>query len=758
MNKLNKNTKKMLRELFLKNEVISSVLIALFLLTALYSIFIGPRLNQWGMHEGDIALKNVYAPYDFSYVFGTDDKKTAQEKRVVVEKVPYYLIRDIELESAVKEDIVSAFDRLSSLKEEQDIPSGQKTDIMRSMLTEVPERSIKYLVGYEDIPLVKQKTLSIIENIYSKGYVNDELAAFLRSGENGNEVVIYDRATGIELRENADDLISTEGLQDKVAQMLNGESIDSRRIRSSVEEIVTGQIKPNLQFDEERTREEKQKAAEKVSPVPASWQVEKNELIIEKGKRVSSRHIAQISQLKSIFRPGTKPTFFLGIFLLFILMGLVGAIYVYFTEKRNFLKDTKSTAIVLLNMIGLIIMADFIVRSPPPSYFIPMAAMGMILVLTVSFNVAFLSVMLLTILLALLIGGGIEVFLVLLIGSITGIYAVREARRRNSILLAGLLVGVAKFLAIVCIGLINSMEMDYYIKDGIWGIASGIFSGFLVMGLLPVFEHFFKVTTNISLLELSDLNHPLLKKLALEAPGTYHHSIMVGNLAESACDAIGANSLLARVGSYYHDIGKIIKAEYFTENELGGGSRHDNLSPSMSALIISKHVKEGTDIARKYKLNDKIRDFIVQHHGDSLISYFYQRALEKADDTAGLKEENFRYPGPRPQTKESAIIMLADSVEASSRSMDEPTPSSIRNLVKKILNNKFIDGQLDECDLTLKDMHKIAESFVRVLTGVFHTRPDYPEQNGSNGKKEQKKGDNGDLLQEPEQQETDRPE
>jgi hypothetical protein len=758
MNKLNKNTKKMLRELFLKNEVISSVLIALFLLTALYSIFIGPRLNQWGMHEGDIALKNVYAPYDFSYVFGTDDKKTAQEKRVVVEKVPYYLIRDIELESAVKEDIVSAFDRLSSLKEEQDIPSGQKTDIMRSMLTEVPERSIKYLVGYEDIPLVKQKTLSIIENIYSKGYVNDELAAFLRSGENGNEVVIYDRATGIELRENADDLISTEGLEDKVAQMLNGESIDSRRIRSSVEEIVTGQIKPNLQFDEERTREEKQKAAEKVSPVPASWQVEKNELIIEKGKRVSSRHIAQISQLKSIFRPGTKPTFFLGIFLLFILMGLVGAIYVYFTEKRNFLKDTKSTAIVLLNMIGLIIMADFIVRSPPPSYFIPMAAMGMILVLTVSFNVAFLSVMLLTILLALLIGGGIEVFLVLLIGSITGIYAVREARRRNSILLAGLLVGVAKFLAIVCIGLINSMEMDYYIKDGIWGIASGIFSGFLVMGLLPVFEHFFKVTTNISLLELSDLNHPLLKKLALEAPGTYHHSIMVGNLAESACDAIGANSLLARVGSYYHDIGKIIKAEYFTENELGGGSRHDNLSPSMSALIISKHVKEGTDIARKYKLNDKIRDFIVQHHGDSLISYFYQRALEKADDTAGLKEENFRYPGPRPQTKESAIIMLADSVEASSRSMDEPTPSSIRNLVKKILNNKFIDGQLDECDLTLKDMHKIAESFVRVLTGVFHTRPDYPEQNGSNGKKEQKKGDNGDLLQEPEQQETDRPE
>ena len=354
--------------------------------------------------------------------------------------------------------------------------------------------------------------------------------------------------------------------------------------------------------------------------------------------------------------------------------------------------------------------------------------MGMLITILIGFDIAFLGAILMSVLISVLVGGKIEVTLVLMVGSVVGMYAVKDVRRRGKILLAGVFVGLAKVLGIVSIGLINGMEMDFFIKDGIWCLASGLLSGFIVMGLLPVFEHLFKISTNINLLELTDLNHPLLKKLAMEAPGTYHHSIMVGNLAETACDAIGANSLRARVGAYYHDIGKIPKAEYFSENEMGAGSRHSNLTPSMSALIIGKHVKEGIDIAKKYKLNKTICDFIAQHHGDSLIAYFYQKALEKSENGMVLNEDNFRYPGPRPQTKESAIVLLADSVEASSRAMDDPTPSSIRNLVKKIINNKFIDGQLDGCDLTLKDMHKIADSFVRILMGVFHTRLNYPEE------------------------------
>ena len=527
-------------------------------------------------------------------------------------------------------------------------------------------------------------------------------------------------------------------LEEKLEEYVAREFPTKRKIHQAVIVLLKMNIRPDLTPSEDKTEADRKIAAKAVKPVYKKWEVKKNELIIEKGKRVNARNIAQLSQSRRFFRPGTTPTFFLGVISLFLLLGLIAVIYMSFVyKKRNFLQDTKDIAIILLNMFFMIVVADGVMRSPQPSYFIPMASMAMILMLLVGFNMAFLGVVLMSMFVSLFMGGGSEITFVLLTGSIAGIFAVKGARRRASILWAGLLAGIAKFLAIVCIGLINGMELDFYVHDGLWGIASGLFSGFIVMGLLPIFEYLFKVPTNISLLELSDLNHPLLKKLAMEAPGTYHHGIMVGNLAEAASDAVGADSLRARVGAYYHDIGKIPKAEYFSENEMGSGSRHAKLSPSMSALIISKHVTNGVEIAKKYKLNTAIIDFITQHHGDSLIAYFYQKAIEKNEGEDGLKEEDFRYPGPRPQTKESAIVLLADAVEASSRTLDDPTPSSIRTLVRKIINNKFIDGQLDECDLTLKDMHMIADSFVRVLMGVFHTRLDYPDQ------KEEKERDNG---------------
>jgi cyclic-di-AMP phosphodiesterase PgpH len=376
----------------------------------------------------------------------------------------------------------------------------------------------------------------------------------------------------------------------------------------------------------------------------------------------------------------------------------------------------------------------------------------MMILLLIGFNAAFVSTVLMGLFVSVLTGGKIEVALVLIMGSMVGMYAVKGARRRSNILFAGLMAGLAKLLTIICVGLIDGIDFNIFMKDAAyWGIPSGILSGIIVMSFLQIFETVFQVPTNISLLEISDLNTPLLKKLAMEAPGTYHHSIMVGNLAEAACDRIGANSLLARVGSYYHDIGKLSKPQYYSENELGGKSKHMGLTPSMSALIIGKHVKEGVELAKKHKLNHMIIDFIRQHHGKSTISFFYQKALEAVKDGSVINEEEFRYPGPRPQTKETAIIMLADAVEASSRTLSEPTPSSIRNLVKKVVNNIFIDGQLEECDLTLRDMHKIVDAFVWVLTGIFHTRVAYPkgkngsESNGNNGNKEDEDG--GNLLQ-----------
>lgn len=310
--------------------------------------------------------------------------------------------------------------------------------------------------------------------------------------------------------------------------------------------------------------------------------------------------------------------------------------------------------------------------------------------------------------------------------SISGIVSsifVFGARKRMAIIRAGFLIGLVQMISLFAIDrFLIKNPTEYVIL-----MLNGIICSFIVLATLPIFEILFKTVTNISLLELTDT--PLLNRLKLETPGTYYHSLIVGNLSEAACETVGANGLLARLGAYYHDIGKIEKAEYFTENQDINQSKHDTLSPTMSKLIIMNHVKVGAELARKYKLNPRIIDFILQHHGSSLVYYFYRRALENLEEDQEIKEEGFRYPGPKPNTKETAIVLLADSVEAATRALKDPDRTKIEEVVHKIVNNKFIDGQLDECDLTLKNLEKIAEIFIRILSGIYHNRITYPEIN-----------------------------
>ena len=245
----------------------------------------------------------------------------------------------------------------------------------------------------------------------------------------------------------------------------------------------------------------------------------------------------------------------------------------------------------------------------------------------------------------------------------------------------------------------------------------------LVTLLLPLLESLFSVTTDITLLELADLNRPILRKLMLDAPGTYHHSLVVGSLSEAAAEAVGGNPLLSRVSAYYHDIGKIDKAEYYVENQSSARSRHEKLSPTMSCLIIEAHVREGADIARREKLPKAILNGVLEHHGTTLMTFFYHKAHQADPD---VEERDFRYPGPKPRSKETAVLMLADAVEAAARSLTEPTPSRIRGVVTRILDARVEDGQLDECPITFEDLAKIRESFIPILTALFHARVHYP--------------------------------
>jgi putative nucleotidyltransferase with HDIG domain len=259
------------------------------------------------------------------------------------------------------------------------------------------------------------------------------------------------------------------------------------------------------------------------------------------------------------------------------------------------------------------------------------------------------------------------------------------------------------------------------------GVVNGLVSAVLAIGLLPYLETAFDITSAIRLLELSNPNHPLMRTLLMEAPGSYHHSMIVGNLAEAAAEAVGADALLARVQAQYHDIGKTRRPYFFIENQYGADNPHDRIAPSLSTLIITSHVKDGLELARQYKLPKVVVDVIPQHHGTDMVKYFYHKAMESAKEDEIIDKKDFSYPGPPPQSKETAIVMLADSVEAAVRSLKEPTPGRIEGVVRKLIKDRLHSGQLDESDLTFKDLDKIAEAFVRVLAGLFHHRIEYPD-------------------------------
>ncbi len=404
-------------------------------------------------------------------------------------------------------------------------------------------------------------------------------------------------------------------------------------------------------------------------------------------------------------------------------------LFFYFkhSPKQLFIRKTNLLHLTLLFMIILSI-SYFIIGKGWSVLYIPFSLVPMLAtILFAGLEVSLLMTLITAVVVSALANNNYYLVLLFLISGISSSILVENARRRVAVIQAGFFIGVIQVLTLLLIDGFFIVNPGKYLIIFLNGLACGI----IVIGILPVFEYLFKTVTNISLLELSDFNHPLLQRMILEAPGTYHHSLVVGNLSEAACRAVGAHALLARVGAYYHDVGKLSKPDYFSENQSLNSSRHDSLSATMSKLIIMNHVKEGMELANKFKLSPRITDFILQHHGNSLVYYFYRRALEGLEEDQEIREEGFRYPGPKPDSKETAIVLLADSVEAATRALKDPDPEKIKELVHKVINNKFIDGQLDECELTLKDLEKISAIFIHILGGIYHSRVNYPEETKS---------------------------
>jgi putative nucleotidyltransferase with HDIG domain len=350
----------------------------------------------------------------------------------------------------------------------------------------------------------------------------------------------------------------------------------------------------------------------------------------------------------------------------------------------------------------------------------------MLLTLLLDYKIALVESILNCILIAAVCQFNAEIILLAILSCILVSIVFRKMQQRSDTIYAAMFIAFISGIIAFSVGFLLSNNVVDNVKKAAFTFIGGILSSVLTIGFLPIFENAFGIVTSVKLLELSDPNHPLMKKLLMEAPGTYHHSIMVANLAEVAVEKVGGNPLLARVSAYYHDIGKIKRPYFFKENQIGVDNPHSKINPNLSALVIISHVKDGIELAKEYKIPKIIQDAIEQHHGNTLVKYFYITLKNSSENPDEVKEENFRYPGPVPSSKEIAIIMLADGIEAAVRSIHEPTKCKVEEMINNIINERLNDGQLNNCDLTLRDIDEIKKAFLKGLLGIYHQRIEYP--------------------------------
>jgi putative nucleotidyltransferase with HDIG domain len=636
-------------------------------------------------------------------------------------------------------EIEEIIDDIFAVMRKRETEQQQKKEVERILGFTISQDAFRILKDYRFNEKIARQAIDLITPFLNQGIVSDK-SLLSESGAEG--AVVRNSQTGEAIIRR--DLSSLLGYQEaKRAITKSFEGPQGRDIPPAIKgvmaTIVNNLLAPNLIFNQQETNRKREE--ERLLVKPVVFAVEKGEILVRTGDRVDEEDLLKLDALRKERRKGGTLIMLIG----FILLTgfFVAAFYLFSTKNIKKVspanKDLLFFILAMIFSLGMtrssMILAEGIAGSLPGVplsafyYLIPVAAGAMIVRIVLNSELALIYSVFISLLTGLMVGEGIFLPLFYFIGSIVGAHSVARCEQRARLLKGGLLVGLANLLLILFQGMSTSrfLEIDT-IYGCFMGLTGGIAAGVIVMGVTPLAESIFGYTTDIKLLELANLDQPILKELLLKAPGTYHHSIIVGNLAEAGAKAISVNPLLARVSAYYHDIGKVAKPQYFVENQMTGHNKHDKLAPSMSSLILVSHVKEGIEIAKEYRLGNKIIDIIKQHHGTRLINFFYQRAKEQEKPgVQEVDERDFRYLGPKPQTKEAGLVMLSDAVEAASRSLEDPTPARIQGLVQKIINEIFIDGQLDECELTLKDLNAIAKSFTIVLNAIHHQRIEYPE-------------------------------
>ena len=517
-----------------------------------------------------------------------------------------------------------------------------------------------------------------------------------------------------------------EAMLSRLERDLSAEGYDAHLVSVTVE-AVRSRLKPNMLIDAETTEMNRQRAREEVEDVVCVT----GEVIVRQGAIVTP---AQYAMLEALGKVDNDPTnMILGCALMMLALMVAVGLYMYRYELDIARRPRTLLLLGILYVLVVGLALFFRIFNP---YFVPTATgLGLLLItLLVRPRLAIFSTILLSVPVALIAGVSDNslfnavTFTVLLTAFVSGPVAVtvlRHRQQRTAALLAGVLVGVTNFLCVIAVGMINGAVSSDTALNGLCAAGSGLCAAILCIGVQPILEWIFNLTTSAKLLELSNPNQPLLRRMLLEAPGSYHHSIIVANLAETAASAIGANGLLARVGAYYHDVGKLKRPMYFKENQMAGDNPHDRTDPRVSAAILTAHTRDGYQMGLKARLPEPILDIIRQHHGDSPMVFFYDKAVKLYGDKVDIAA--FRYEGPRPRSREAAVVMLADTIEAAARALPDPDPEKIDALIRKLVRAKMTDGQLDESELTFVDLDRICRAFQSVLSGVFHERIEYPD-------------------------------
>lgn len=708
-------------------------LVLVFVVAALLLFPPSKRTQEVIFNAGEIADRDIIAPFNFEVPLSEEELKIPRHTAAL--KVRPVYTRDVSVEIELVRDLTALFDSLATIGRNDTLSDPRKMDMAGSLLPYLTSNLLREIIEPSRLEAIREAALGYQTEIFGRGFIDN--SGPLRRGDY-TEISVVDDTN--ERRLPVKDVVD-QGAVDEVIREEGYARFQKKRNRAQAFfEIVRIHLLPNLMLDTKETDRRRKQAMDQIQK---TFRVSKNQRIIGKHDKVSTEQEKILlalertrTDMESLESPLVIFSLYTAEILRLLLYGLLFGGYLFVFHRRLYRKVVKLGAILVILLIYLAFTA-VVIRFGFNPYLIPVAFVSLMIAALFGYRLGLIATVFACFLVSLVTNVSPDVGFVGLLAGTTAVLGLLRMRSRSHFYSVFLTISVAYIVGVVStefgqVGKIRDLGAPM-----LSGVANGLFSSLAAMFLLPVFESIFNLTTRFTLLELTDLNKPILKRLNMEAPGTYHHSMLLGSLVDAVGSDIGADPLKGRVMAYYHDIGKIFKPEYYAENQETGFNKHEKITPQMSGLILLSHVKDGVELAREEKLPDLIIDAIQQHHGTTVMAFFYQKALE-TDSHSSVNREDFRYPGPRPTSKEVAILMLADTVEPACRSLKDPTPAHIRNMVVKLLNARAQEGELDDSGLTLNDLAKIREKFVSILTGIYHKRVAYP---GQEEKEEEKQGE-----------------